>query len=202
MIRALFIIDVQNDFTEGGALGVSGGAAVASGITDFIAANGERYDHIFASRDWHDADNDNGGHFAASAPDFVDTWPAHCVAGTEGAEYHPALDTSRVDVHVRKGQGVPAYSIFEGTTDDGETVASVLDRFGVTDIDVVGIATDYCVRASALDARAFLDTQGAGRTVRVLGGYIAGVALESSESALEELGAAGVTVVPVTPAIE
>jgi nicotinamidase/pyrazinamidase len=196
MARALFIIDVQNDFTEGGALGVDGGASVASGITDYIAANGATYDHIFASRDWHDADNDNGGHFADGAPDFVDTWPAHCVAGTEGAEYHPALDTSRVDVHVRKGQGVPAYSIFEGTTDDGETVLDVLDKLGVTDIDVVGIATDYCVRASALDAL------GAGRTVRVLGDYIAGVAPESSERALEELGAAGVTVVPVTPAIE
>ena len=195
MARALFIIDVQNDFTEGGALGVDGGAAVASGITDFLAANGERYDHIFASRDWHDADNDNGGHFAAGAPDFVDTWPAHCVAGTEGAEYHPALDTSRVDVHVRKGQGKPAYSIFEGTTDDGSSVIDVLDTLGVTDIDVVGIATDYCVRASALDA------VGVGRTVRVLGDYIAGVAPESSERALEELGAAGVTVVPVTPPV-
>ena len=193
MARALFIIDVQNDFTEGGALGVDGGAAVASGITDFLAANGESYDHIFASRDWHDADNDNGGHFAAGAPDFVDTWPAHCVAGTEGAEYHPALDTSRVDVHVRKGQGKPAYSIFEGTTDDGSSVVDVLDKLGVTDIDVVGIATDYCVRATALDAlRSGLGT-------RVLLDLTAGVAPESSERAVAQLRAEGADIVDALP---
>ena len=193
MARALFIIDVQNDFTEGGALGVDGGAAVASGITDFLAANGESYDHIFASRDWHDADNDNGGHFAAGAPDFVDTWPAHCVAGTEGAEYHPALDTSRVDVHVRKGQGKPAYSIFEGTTDDGSSVIDVLDTLGVTDIDVVGIATDYCVRATALDAlRSGLGT-------RVLLDLTAGVAPESSERAVAQLRAEGADIVDALP---
>jgi len=189
MTRALFIIDVQNDFTEGGALGVEGGAAVAAGITDYLAANPGRYDHVFASRDWHDGDNDNGGHFAAGTPDFVDTWPAHCVSGTTGAEYHPALDTSSVDVHVQKGQGKPAYSIFEGTTADGDTVAEKLDELDVTDIDVVGIATDYCVRASALDAVA------AGRQVRVLTDLVAGVAPESSVAALEELADSGVEVV-------
>ena len=130
MTSALFIIDVQNDFTEGGALGVEGGAAVAAGIARLLAANPDRYDYVFASRDWHDGDNDNGGHFAA-APDYVDSWPVHCVAGTPGAEYHPALDTSVVDVHVRKGQGKPAYSIFEGTTDDEQTVAAKLDAAGV-----------------------------------------------------------------------
>lgn len=186
MGKALFIIDVQNDFTEGGALGVDGGAAVAAGITELLARSSRDYDHVFASRDWHDADNDNGGHFATSAaPDFVDSWPVHCVAGTEGAEYHPALDTSFVDIHVRKGQGKPAYSIFEGTTTDGSTVAAVLDELGVTEIDVAGIATDYCVRASALDAL------GAGRSVRVLTDLVAGVAAASSAAALVELDAAG-----------
>jgi len=186
---ALFIIDVQNDFTEGGALGVDGGAAVAAGITGLLAGHPDRYDHVFASRDWHDGDNDNGGHFASNDPDFVDSWPVHCVAGTPGAEYHPALDTSAVDVHVRKGQGRPAYSIFEGITDEGESVPEALDRLGITDIDVAGIATDYCVLASALDA---LDS---GRTVRVLGGLVAGVAPESSAAALARLDAAGATVV-------
>src|SRR4051812_31642441 len=113
MGKALFIIDVQNDFTEGGALGVEGGAAVAAGITQYLRAHPDEYVTVFASRDWHDGDNDNGGHFSAT-PDFVDSWPAHCVSGTPGAEYHPALDTSLVDVHLRKGQGRPAYSIFEG----------------------------------------------------------------------------------------
>jgi nicotinamidase/pyrazinamidase len=187
--RALFIIDVQNDFTEGGALGVDGGAAVAAGISAYLRANPGRYDAVFASRDWHDGDNDNGGHFAGTeTPDFVETWPVHCVAGTSGAEYHPALDTSAVTVHVRKGQGVPAYSIFEGTTDDGTTVPAALDALGVDEVDVVGIATDYCVLASATDALA------AGRRVRVLTDLVAGVAPGSSAAALETLVAAGATV--------
>lgn len=190
MARALFIIDVQNDFTEGGALGVAGGAAVAAGITAYMAKHPGRYDHIFASRDWHNAEGDNGGHFATDAPpDFVGTWPAHCVAGTHGAEYHPALDTSPVDVHVRKGQGVPAYSIFEGTTDDGHSVADKLEQFGILEVDLVGIATDYCVRASALHAVEH------GRRVRVLTDLVAGVAPDTSEAALIELGHAGVELV-------
>ena len=146
MTRALFIVDVQNDFTEGGALGVPGGAAVASGVSAYLAENPERYDLVVASRDWHDGDNDNGGHFAtAAAPDFVETWPVHCVAGTPGAEYHPDLDTARVDVHVRKGQGKPAYSMFEGVSDDGLTLPQVLDERNVTDVDVVGIATPHAM---------------------------------------------------------
>lgn len=188
MTRALFIIDVQNDFTEGGSLGVAGGAAVAAGISRLLRRHPNRYDHVFASRDWHDADNDNGGHISEH-PDYVATWPPHCIAGTPGAEYHPDLDTSAVDVHVEKGQGRPAYSIFEGTTGDGETVADALDRLGVTDVDVAGIATDYCVRASALDAVA------AGRTVRVLADLAAGVAADTSAAALVELEAAGADIV-------
>ncbi|MCR2828585.1 isochorismatase family protein, partial [Microbacterium sp. zg.Y909] len=86
MGKALFIVDVQNDFTEGGALGVAGGDAVAVAISRHLAASADQYALIVASRDWHDADGDNGGHFAAGEPDFVDTWPVHCVAGTEGAE--------------------------------------------------------------------------------------------------------------------
>jgi nicotinamidase/pyrazinamidase len=189
-MRALFIIDVQNDFTEGGALGVAGGAAVAADVTAYLRAHLTDYDVVFASRDWHDATGDNGGHFASTAaPDFVVTWPRHCVAGTPGAGYHPALDASLVDIHIRKGQGVPAYSIFEGTADDGETVLQKLDELDVTDVDVVGIATDYCVRASALDAL------GAHRRVRVLTDLVAGVAPDSSAAALDELKDAGVTVV-------
>jgi nicotinamidase/pyrazinamidase len=190
MTRALFVIDVQRDFTEGGALGVKGGAAVAAGITDYLRAHPDEYDVVFASRDWHDGDNDNGGHFATTeAPDFVVTWPRHCVGGEPGSEYHPALDTTLVDVHVRKGQGKPAYSIFEGTTEAGGTLTGALDELGVTDIDIVGIATDYCVRASALDALA------AGRHVRVLTDLIAGVAPASSTAALEELADAGAELV-------
>ena len=186
MGKALFIIDVQNDFTEGGALGVEGGAAVAAGISKLLAEHPGRYDHVFASRDWHDASNDNGGHFATDGdPDYVVTWPQHCIAGTLGAEYHPALDTSAVDVHVRKGQGRPAYSIFEGSTPDDLTVPAALAALDVTEIDVAGLATDYCVRASALDALA------SGRRVRVLTDLVAGVDADSSAAALVELEAAG-----------
>ena len=186
MARALFVIDVQNDFTEGGALGVDGGAAVAAGITEYLRQNPDAYDEVIASRDWHSATGDNGGHFATTEPpDFVVTWPPHCVAGTTGAEYHPALDTSLIDVHVRKGQGVPAYSIFEGTTDEGVEFADALDALDITEVDVAGIATDYCVRASTLDALA------SGRSVRVLTDLVAGVAPESSAAALAEMSAAG-----------
>ena len=109
----------------------------------------------------------------------------HCVAGTDGAEYHESIDTGLIDIHVRKGQGVPAYSIFEGTTDDGRSVPQALDELEVTEIDVVGLATDYCVRASALDALQH------GRTVRVLRNLVAGVAAESSEAALSEIATEG-----------
>jgi len=191
MTRALLIVDVQNDFTEGGALGVEGGSAVAAGVTELVRRHPDRYDLVIASRDWHNGDDDNGGHFATDAePDFVTTWPAHCVAGTAGAEYHPLLDASRIDTHVKKGQGMPAYSAYEGTVDDGRTLSDVLDDAGVTELDVVGIATDYCVRASALDA---LED---GRDVTVLSDLIAGVAPESSRRALDELRNAGVTVTP------
>lgn len=193
MARALFIIDVQNDFTEGGALGVDGGAAVAAAITEHVREHPDDYDVVIASRDWHDPDNDNGGHFALDGePDFIATWPQHCMAGTDGAEYHPSIDTGLIDIHVRKGQGVPAYSIFEGTTDDGRGIVTALDELGITEVDVVGIATDYCVRASALDALA------AGRRVRVLSDLVAGVAPESSAAALVELASAGATVEPAS----
>ena len=191
MTRALVIVDVQNDFTEGGALGVQGGAAVAAAITEHLREHPDDYDVVIASRDWHDADNDNGGHFALEGdPDFVTTWPPHCMAGTDGAEYHPDIDTGLIDIHVRQGQGVPAYSIFEGTTDDGRRLVTALDELGVTDVDVVGIATDYCVLASARDALA------AGRRVRVLSDLVAGVAPETSAAALRDLAAAGAEVVP------
>ncbi|WP_345799892.1 isochorismatase family protein [Microbacterium sp. AZCO] len=185
MSKALFIVDVQNDFTEGGALGVAGGDAVAERITRFLSAHAGEYSVIVASRDWHDADNDNGGHFASGEPDFIDTWPVHCVSGTAGAEYDEGLDTGAVTHHVKKGQGRPAYSLFEGTTDAGERVSDLLDAAGVVDVDVTGIATDYCVRASALDAIEH------GRHVRILTDLVAGVAAETSDAALAELAHAG-----------
>lgn len=184
---ALLIVDVQNDFTEGGALGVTGGKAVAAGITQHLAQHAADYDMIIASRDWHDADNDNDGHFASGEPDFVTNWPVHCVAGTAGAEFDPGLDTAPVTHHVKKGQGAHGYSAFEGVTDDGATLADLLSD--VRRVDIVGIATDHCVRASGLDALNHVDD------VRILTALVAGVAAEPSQAALEELGARGATIV-------
>lgn len=186
MARALFIVDAQNDFIEGGALGVEGGTAVVTGISKLLADHPQAYDFVIASRDWHDPDNDNGGHFAtAGEPDFESTWPVHCVAGTYGAEYHDELTTRAIDHHVRKGQGEPAYSIYEGTTEEGGTVRELLDANGITEIDIAGLATDYCVRASALDALAH------GRHVRIITDLVAGVSPQASRAALEELARAG-----------
>ncbi|MFE1644339.1 isochorismatase family protein [Microbacterium sp. P01] len=185
MSRALFIVDVQNDFTEHGALGVDGGDAVAERISRHLAQHAGEYAAIAASRDWHHGEDDNGGHFSAT-PDFVDTWPVHCVAGTAGADYDAVFDTSAVTHHLKKGQGKPAYSLFEGVADDGTTAAQLLREHGILDIDVVGLATDYCVRASALDAVSL------GHRVRVFTDLIAGVHPDSSEAALAELAHAGV----------
>ena len=184
MTRALLIVDVQNDFTEGGALAVAGGDAVAAAVSALLAGHAADYEVIVASRDWHDPDSDNGGHISPQ-PDYVDTWPVHCVAGTTGAEYDPLLDTAGITHHVRKGQGIPAYSMFEGVTESGERTAEILAAHGVTDADVVGIATDHCVRATALDAI------GHGIRVRVFTDLVAGVAAESSAAALAELAHAG-----------
>lgn len=192
MSRALFIVDVQNDFTEGGPLGVDGGDAVAEGISRYLADHADEYALIVASRDWHDATGDNGGHFAPENPDFVDTWPVHCVAETEGAQYDPGLNTESITHHVKKGQGKPAYSLFEGITDRGETASALLEEHGVLEVDLVGIATDYCVRASALHAIE------QGRRVRILTDLVAGVAQESSEAALAELAHAGAVLATVS----
>ncbi|GAA1425289.1 isochorismatase family protein [Agrococcus citreus] len=187
MTRAILIVDVQNDFTEGGALATEGGAAVAAAITEHLRSH--PYSLVVASRDWHDAHGDNGGHFAAGEPDFVDTWPVHCVAGTPGADYHRALDALAIDVHVKKGQGKPAYSAFEGVTDDEETLGEVLEEQGVDELDVVGIATDYCVKASALDAAL------AGIRVRVIDALTSAVTPETRQTALDEMRDGGVEVV-------
>ncbi|PYY37290.1 nicotinamidase [Curtobacterium sp. MCPF17_011] len=182
MARALLITDVQNDFTEGGALAVDGGAALAERITAFLRRHADEYDLVVASRDWHDATGDNGGHFAGpEGPDFRTTWPPHCVAGTPGAEYHPALDLSFVDVHVRKGQGEPAYSAFEGTTEAGADLVDVFFDREVHAVDIVGIATDHCVRASALDG------VHAGLDVFVYEDLVVGIVPASSDAALEEV---------------
>jgi nicotinamidase/pyrazinamidase len=184
--RALFIIDVQNDFTEGGALPVTGGAAVAGSITTLLAEHATQYGHIFASRDWHNAEGGNGGHFADDTPpDFVTSWPVHCVADTDGAAYHPALTLPETTVHIFKGQGEAGYSIFDGVDADGQRFGELLTIAGVTHVDLVGLATDHCVRASGLDALSH------GQHVRVFTDLVAGVDADASDRALAELAHAG-----------
>lgn len=183
MSRALIMVDVQNDFCEGGALAVRGGAAVAAAIDRQARTGG--YDHVIATRDHH---VDPAGHFAAS-PDFVDSWPPHCVVGTAGVELHPALDHGPIEAVFDKGEFAAAYSGFEGRTASGEGLLDWLRRHEVSEVDIVGIATDYCVRATALDAvRAGLQT-----AVRL--DLTAGVAAQSTASAVEELRAAGALLV-------
>jgi nicotinamidase/pyrazinamidase len=183
-MRALVIVDVQNDFCEGGSLAVAGGGAVARGISGRLARPGHGYQHVVATRDYH---VDPGPHFSA-APDFVTTWPPHCRAGTPGADFHPDLDTSHVDEVFRKGAHAAAYSGFEGSSGDGQPLADWLRERGVTAVDVAGIATDYCVRATAADAA------GAGFATRLLLDLTAGVAPATTEAAVSELRGLGVEI--------
>ncbi|MFI1989972.1 isochorismatase family protein [Actinoplanes sp. NPDC020271] len=189
MSRALIIVDVQNDFCEGGSLPVAGGAAVAKGISLVLDKAGDRWDHVVATKDYH---VDPGAHFS-DRPDYVDTWPAHCVVGSSGADFHPELITDRVEAIFHKGAHQAAYSGFEGRTESGETLAGWLRGKGVTDVEVVGIATDHCVRATALDAAA------EGFATTVLLELTAGVARATTDAALEQFRAASIetTGVPV-----
>ena len=183
MVTALLIVDVQNDFCEGGSLAVSGGTGVARAISGYLAGPArDRYDHVVATQDYH---VDPGGHFS-DEPDFIVTWPAHCVAGTPGADFHPSLDPGAFEAVFRKGAHSAAYSGFEGADADGTPLAAWLRQRGITAVDVAGIATDQCVRATATDAAT------AGFATRVLLDLTAGVAAETTQAALEEMRTAGV----------
>ncbi|GAA0916139.1 nicotinamidase [Virgisporangium ochraceum] len=180
MTRALIVVDVQNDFCEGGSLAVAGGASVASSVSSLMGS----YDHVVATKDYH---VDPGAHFG-NPPDFVDSWPVHCVVGTGGVEFHPALSTDRVEAVFTKGEHAAAYSGFEGFN-GSQRLASWLRERGVTEVDVVGIATDHCVRATALDAAR------EGFATTVLLDHTAGVAEATVSTALDQLRDAGVTLV-------
>ncbi|WP_274559081.1 isochorismatase family protein [Streptomyces spiramyceticus] len=186
MHRALIVVDVQNDFCEGGSLAVAGGADVAAAVTDLIGEAPAGYRHVVATRDHH---VDPGDHFSAS-PDYVHSWPVHCVAGTEGVGFHPnfapAVASGAIAAVFDKGAYAAAYSGFEGTDENGVRLADWLRERGVTEVDVVGIATDHCVRATALDAAR------EGFATHVLLDLTAGVSQETTAAALEEMREAGV----------
>ncbi|HET8641956.1 MAG TPA: isochorismatase family protein [Pseudonocardiaceae bacterium] len=178
---ALIVVDVQNDFCEGGSLPVGGGAGVAAGISRHVAAGG--YDHVVATRDHH---VDPGAHFSAE-PDFVTSWPPHCRKGTAGASFHPDLDVAPIEAVFSKGAHAAAYSGFEGSDPNGRTLAEWLRERKIDTVEVVGIATDHCVRATALDAAR------EGFATTVLLDLTAGVAQPTVDRALTELAEAGVT---------
>ncbi|MFC6017883.1 isochorismatase family protein [Plantactinospora solaniradicis] len=183
MSRALIIVDVQNDFCEGGSLAVTGGAAVAAGISRLLATEPDRWDHVVATKDHH---VDPGAHFG-DPPDFVDSWPRHCVVGTDGAQFHPDLALDRVGAVFHKGEWAAAYSGFEGAAEGGEGLADWLRRHSVETVEVVGIATDHCVRATAADAAR------EGFATSVLLDLTAGVNGLTTRAALTALRDAGVT---------
>lgn len=185
MTTALVIVDVQNDFCEGGSMGVTGGTDVAAAIAAYTEAHRSSYAQVVATRDFH---IDPGAHFS-DAPDFTDTWPPHCVVGTSGADFHPAFAATPVDAVFSKGEHTAAYSGFEGADDAGASLEAWLRDHGVDAVDVVGIATDHCVRATATDAARV------GFPTRVLLDLTAGVARETTDHALEELRASGVELV-------
>ena len=183
MTRALIVVDVQNDFCEGGSLPVAGGARVAADISALLHQT-HGYSHLVATKDHH---IDPGDHWSKE-PDFAESWPVHCRVGTEGEAFHPNLDPQPFDAIFTKGEHAAAYSGFEGRTTEGTPLADWLRAHGVEEVDVCGIATDSCVRATALDAR----TNGV--TTRVLTSLCAGVAEESTTAALAEMRQAGVEV--------
>lgn len=189
--KALIVVDVQNDFCEGGSLAVNGGADVAFAIAEVLAQwqdadpRSREYDAVVATRDHH---IDPGEHFSET-PDFVTSWPRHCVAGTDGAAFHPNLDPQPFDAVFNKGEYSSGYSGFEGKSHDGVPMADWLREHEISEVDVVGIATDHCVRATALDAKA------AGIDTTVLLDLTAGVSRPTTEKALAELREAGVDLV-------
>ncbi|MDT5102562.1 MAG: nicotinamidase/pyrazinamidase [Mycobacterium sp.] len=186
-MRALIVVDVQNDFCEGGSLAVAGGTAVAAAISELLTDPIRRteYSHVVATMDYH---VDPGEHFS-DHPDFVVSWPRHCVVGTSGEEFPQAFDATAVDAVFAKGQYSAAYSGFEGRDDQGTLLTDWLRQRDVDTVDVAGIATDYCVVATAADAI------GAGFQTRLLVDLTAGVAPDTTEKAIADMRAAGVEIV-------
>jgi nicotinamidase/pyrazinamidase len=183
-MRALIVVDVQNDFCEGGSLAVTGGTAVARAISEWLAGD-HGYAHVVATKDFH---IDPGSHFS-DHPDYAASWPPHCVAGTNGSDFHPDLDTDAMEAVFRKGQHAAAYSGFEGADEAGTSLADWLRARGVDEVDVAGLTTDYCVHATATDAAR------AGLATRVLLDLTAGVAPDSTAKAIEDMRTAHVDLI-------
>jgi nicotinamidase/pyrazinamidase len=190
MPTALIVVDVQNDFTEGGNLPVVGGADVAARISSFLESHHAHFALVCASQDWHLPGSSNGGHFPpdGQAPDFHSTWPRHCLAGSQGADFHPHLDRTHIQVDVKKGLGAPAYSAFQGHTDEDVGLERLLLAAGITRVVVCGLATDYCVHQTVMDAHALK------YDVTLLQDLSAGVAEDTTLRALNDMRRVGASV--------
>ena len=179
------MVDVQVDFVEGGSLGVQGGMQVAAMIARHLRHFKNEYQFVVASRDYHE---DAPDHISAT-PDYLNTWPPHCIVGTPGAAFVPTIQNlvreKLIQVVVLKGRHEAAYSAFDGFDPRGHKLLDVLKENRVDHIDICGIATDYCVRATALDARKH-EFQ-----VRVLVNLCAPVSEDTGQQAIEEMKAAG-----------
>jgi nicotinamidase/pyrazinamidase len=182
--RAIIVVDPQPDFFEGGPLPVAGATRTAEGIAEYLRARGDEYRLRIVTQDWH---LDPGDHWSES-PDYVTTWPVHCAADSTGAQVHAALADESWDVVIRKGLHEGAYSGFEGASADGSTLAEILNRAGVNDLTIVGFATDHCVKATALDARAL------GFRVAVALDLCAGVDPTTTREAIAAMSEAGVAI--------
>jgi nicotinamidase/pyrazinamidase len=185
MRNALLVVDVQADFVEGGSLGVKGGLTVAAMIARHVRHFKNEYEFVVASRDYHE----NAPDHISDHPDFRTTWPPHCMAGTPGAAFVPTIQNlvreKFIQEVVTKGRNAAAYSAFDGYDKRGHLLLDVLKEHRIDHVDVCGIATDYCVRASALDARKNQFQ------VRVLVNLCAAVDEATGQQALEEMRAAG-----------
>jgi nicotinamidase/pyrazinamidase len=185
LTRAIIVVDPQPDFFEGGALPVTGAASTAHDIAEYLIARGGNYALRIVTQDWH---VDPGDHWSEH-PDYVTSWPVHCAANSDGARIHESLADETWDAIIRKGLDRGAYSGFEGTSDDGTTLAQVLHSAGVTDVTVVGFATDHCVKATALDARTL------GFDVSVALDLCAGVDVDTTREAISAMANAGIAMV-------
>ena len=190
---ALIVVDIQNDFCEGGALAVQGGNDVATNTAHYVKTTHQIYKTIVFTADWHKEDDSNGGHFS-DEPDFIDSWPVHCVIGTKGAELHPAIRDTEVigktSLNLLKGYGQPSYSAFDTPTANTftESLDSFLKNRGITKVNVVGLAYDYCVLNTALDAAQL------GYETAVLKPLTASVHPENDDETTSKLVKAGVIV--------
>ena len=199
MPRALIVVDVQKDFVEGGSLAVVGGRTTARQISSYVHEHHSDYAAVVCTKDWHiGGDHNNGGHFALEGtPDNKETWPPHCVQDSPGAEFDPNLKPLEWPTFYPgfqvflKGRGVPAYSGFDGRNSAGQSLDIYLRRMKqITDVDVCGLATDYCVRATWQAAQVL------GFNVRLLVDLTAAVGGPNAIStAIEEAVLAGVEVV-------